>query len=99
MEIFFALLALCAGNSPVTVGFPSLRPVTRSFDVFFVLHLVKLLINNREAGDLRYHHARYEVTVMINRYLPDVWQVQLGVICKRCDMSVFGWVVMSAPEE
>ena len=37
MEAFFALLALCAGNSPVTGEFPSQRPVKRSFDVFFYL--------------------------------------------------------------
>ena len=34
METFFALLALCAGNSPVTGKFPSQGPVARSFDVF-----------------------------------------------------------------
>ena len=34
MGTFSALLALCAGNSPVTGEFPSQRPVTRSFDVF-----------------------------------------------------------------
>ena len=34
---------LCAGNSPVTSEFPSQKPVTRSFDVFFDLHLNKLL--------------------------------------------------------
>ena len=37
MEAFSALLALCVGNSPVTGEFPSQRPVTRSFDVFFEL--------------------------------------------------------------
>ena len=37
METSSALLALCAGNSPVTDEFPSKRPVTRSFDVFFDL--------------------------------------------------------------
>ena len=36
-----ALLALCAGNSPVTAEFPSQRPVTRSFNIFFDLHLNK----------------------------------------------------------
>ena len=35
MERFSALLALCAGNSPVTGEFPAQRPVTRSFDVSF----------------------------------------------------------------
>ena len=34
-RIFCALLALCAGNSPVTAEFPSQRPVTLSCDVFF----------------------------------------------------------------
>ena len=35
MEIFSALLAICAKNSPVTGEFPAQRSVTRSFDVFF----------------------------------------------------------------
>ena len=43
METFSALLALCAGNSPVIGEFPSQRPVTRSFDVFFDLRLNKRL--------------------------------------------------------
>ena len=43
METFSALLAIWAGNSPATVEFPSQRPVTRSFDVFFDLHLNKRL--------------------------------------------------------
>ena len=41
MEAFSALLAICAGNSPVTGEFPAQRPVTRSFHVFFDLHLNK----------------------------------------------------------
>ena len=43
METFFALLALCAGNSPVSGEFPAQRPVTRSFGVFFDLRLIKRL--------------------------------------------------------
>ena len=39
METFSALLAFCAGNSPVTGEFPAQKPVTRSFDVFFDLQL------------------------------------------------------------
>ena len=35
MEAFSALLAICAGNSPLTGEFPAQRPVKRSFDVFF----------------------------------------------------------------
>ena len=37
METFSALLAICAGNSPVSGEFSAQRPVTRSFDVFFDL--------------------------------------------------------------
>ena len=43
MEIFSALLAICAGNSPVPGEFPTQRPVTQSFDVFFDLRLNKWL--------------------------------------------------------
>ena len=43
METFSVLLAICEGNSPVPGEFPSQRPVTRSFDVFFALRLNKRL--------------------------------------------------------
>ena len=43
METFSALLAICAGNSPVNGEFPAQRPVTGSFDVFFDLRLNKQL--------------------------------------------------------
>ena len=43
METFSALLAIWVGNSPVPGEFPTQRPVTRSFDVFFDLRLNKRL--------------------------------------------------------
>ena len=43
METFSALLALCAGNSPVTGEFLSQRPVTRSFHAFYDLRPKKRL--------------------------------------------------------
>ena len=43
METFSALLAICAGDSPVNGEFPAQRPVTRSFAVFFDLRLNKQL--------------------------------------------------------
>ena len=49
METFSALLALCAGNSPVTDEFLAQRPVTRSFDVFFDLRLNKQF--NKQSWD------------------------------------------------
>ena len=35
METFSALLAIRAGNSPVTGEFPAQRPVTQSFDAIY----------------------------------------------------------------
>ena len=39
METSSALLAICAGKSPVPDEFPAQTPMTRSFDVFFDLRL------------------------------------------------------------
>ena len=43
LETFSALLAICAGNSPVPGEFPTQRPVTRSFDAYFDLRPNKWL--------------------------------------------------------
>ena len=43
METLSPLLALCEGNPPVTGGFHTQRPATRSFDILFDLHLNKRL--------------------------------------------------------
>ena len=64
METFPALLALCAGNSPVAGEFPAQRPVTRSLHVFFDLRLINGWVNTREIGDLRRYHVHYDVIVM-----------------------------------
>ena len=49
METYSVLLVICAGNSPVTGKFPAQRPVTRSFDFFFDLRLIKRL-NKQSRG-------------------------------------------------
>ena len=64
METSSALLAICVGNSPVAGEFPTQRPVTRSFDVFFICAWMKDRVNNREAGDLRGNRTHYDITVM-----------------------------------
>ena len=71
METFSALLAFCAGNSPVTGEFPAQRPATLSFDVFFICAWINGWVNNREAGDLRRHRAHYDVTVMYKLHSHD----------------------------
>ena len=64
MGAFSALLAFCEGNPPVTGGFPSQRPGTRSFDIFFDLRLNKRLRNKPDACDLGRRRVHYDVTVM-----------------------------------
>ena len=64
METFSALLAICAGNSPVTGEFPARRPVTRSFDVSLICVRINGWVSNGTAGDLRRPRAHYDVTVM-----------------------------------
>ena len=64
METFSALLAIWAGNSPVTDKFPAQRPVTRSFGVFFDLHLNKRLSKQWLGWWLRRRHVHYDVTAM-----------------------------------
>ena len=70
METFSESLVLCEGDPPITGGFPSQRPVTRSFDVFFDLRLNKRLSNNQDAGDLRCQRAHYDVTLMNDALIP-----------------------------
>ena len=57
-------------NSPVPGEFPTQRPVTRSFDVFFFFICVWIngWVNNREAGDLRRHRVHYDVIAMTPEY-------------------------------
>ena len=69
IEAFSAILAICAGNSPVTGEFPSHRPATRSFDVFFELCLNKRLCKQSWGWwfetPLRHH---YDVSVMLSHF-------------------------------
>ena len=64
MEIFSALLAICAGNSPASGEFPAQRPATRGFDVFFIWAWINGWVNNGEVGDLRRYITHYDASVM-----------------------------------
>ena len=85
METFSALLALCEGNPPVTGGFPSQRPVTQSFDVFFGLRLNKRLSKQsrrrwfERPSRLLWHHCNddsvrpYNFVLMAPEKLHSCW--------------------------
>ena len=66
METFSALLAIFAGNSPVISEFPAQRPVTRALMFSLICARINGWANNRDAGDLRRHHAHYDVIIMID---------------------------------
>ena len=64
METFSALLAICAGNSPVLVNSPH-KGQWRGALVFSLICVWNNgWENNREAGDLRRYRAHYDVIVM-----------------------------------
>ena len=77
METFSSLLALCEGNPPVTGGFPSQRPVTRGFGVFFDVQWTNDWTHSPDAGDLWRHYAHCDVTVMVS------WTLEMTML-RRC---------------
>ena len=64
METFSPLLGLCVGNSPVTDDFPTQRPVTRSFEVFFDLRMNQQLSKHCSRRWFETSSRHYDVTVM-----------------------------------
>ena len=71
METFSVLLAICAGNSlhwsPVNSPHKGQWRGALKFSLICVW--IKGLVNNREAGDLRFYRAHYDVIVMEERML------------------------------
>ena len=53
METFSPLLAICAGNSPVTGEIPIQKPMARSFDVSLICAWINGWVKNREAGNFQ----------------------------------------------
>ena len=68
METFSALLALCAGNSPVPVNSPHKGQWRGALMFILTCTRINDWVNNREAGDLRRHRGHYDVNVMLRRH-------------------------------
>ena len=97
METFFRFTGPCERNSPLTGELPAQRPVTRSFDVFYDLRLNKRLSKQSwKAGDVRRHHAHYNVTVMLQNDIiartpnlvisrfNNIWRVCVCCLVNKC---------------
>ena len=66
MEIFSALLTLCAGNSPVPVNSPHKGQWLGALMFSLICAWIYDWVNDRETGDLRRHRGHYDVNVMCN---------------------------------
>ena len=64
IETFSALLALCAGNSPVPVNSPHKGQWRGALMFSLIWARINDWVNNREAGDLRRHRGHCDVNVM-----------------------------------
>ena len=77
METFSALLALCAGNSPVPVNSPHKGQWRGALMSSFIYAWINDEVNNREAGDLRRQDGHYDVIIIYDK------------ICKQlCTFSI-----------
>ena len=79
IETYSVLLVLCAGNSPVTGEFPAQRPVTRSFDVFFDLHLNKRL--SKQSWGWWFVMPSRSLWSLCNDWLLSIWHVLFFMQC------------------
>ena len=81
METFSALLDIYVGNSPATSEFPAQRPVTGSFDVFFICAWINGWVNNVEGGDSR--HTHYDVIVIRCYFTVSVIYQKYGIVSTK----------------
>ena len=73
MEAFSALLALCAGNSPVLVTSPHKGQWRGALMFSLISARINDWENNREAGDLRRYRAHYVVIVRHHELKNCLW--------------------------
>ena len=83
MEPLSALLALCVRNSPITGEFPSQRPVTRSFNVFFHLRLNKQSRRRwlKTPPHLLWRHCNYSLTFYLDNFKKPQWSSHASINC------------------
>ena len=82
METFSALLALCAGNSPVPGEFPTQRPVTRGFDVYFDMRPNKRL-------------SKQSLGWWFETLSPPLWRHRNAARLKQFQSLPIGWHIIN----
>ena len=92
---FSLLLAPCEGNPTVTGGFPSQRPVTRSFEVFLDLRLHKWLSKpSRRRWFETPSHSLWRHCNEPTKHFDKWWQRKWWWIC--C-WAVITWITCTVP--
>ena len=106
MEAFSALLAICAGNSPVTGEFPHKGQWRGALMFSLICAWINGWVNNGEAGNLRRHRAHYDVIVIvrgIHQWAADIlhwvtWSLCLFwfllLVLSTGIFSIFTWLQM-----
>ena len=89
METFSALLAICAGNSPVSGEFPAQRSVTRSFDVFFDLRLNKQL--NKQSWGWWFERLSRSLWRHCNALAPGKFEWSFRYVIFKRILMIDGW--------
>ena len=93
METFSALLAICAGNSPVPVNSPHKCQWRGALMLSLICVWINGWVNNHDAGDLRRYRVHYDVIVMVSMLF---WENNVNTIHSQCVahcMAIFRRVV------
>ena len=92
METFSALLALCAGNSPVPVNSPHKGQWRGALMFSLICARINDWVNKLEAGDLWRHRGHYDVNVM-------TWRIVFQSLFRWCN-AIETWhnPIATAPE-
>ena len=93
METFSALLALCAGNSPVIGEFPHKSQWRGALIFYLICAWINGWVNNRRAGDLRRHRTHHDVSVMANDDFSSItfWVTSLTTLKNIVKSVVWNW--------
>ena len=108
METFSALLAICAGNSPVPVNSPHKGQWRGALMFTLIWVSINGCVNNREAGDVRCYRTHYDVIVVYG-FIGRIWRpgdsasaapVILNIRPRQCinGFTVWGKVKDTAPK-
>ena len=90
METFSALLALCAGNSPVPVNSPHKGQWRGALMFSLICAWINGWVNNRKVGDLRRYRAHYDVTVMVQKLT--IHDIQYTCKCRNANCNYI-WLI------